>query len=114
MLLYRVECRKGWGAYHHLDNGVATATSPIPQNDPGLDWGGNWGDDWEDLLFSFSSLEQFRSWFSEHELWLIAGDCELSVYECEVYKLGDYQAVFDPARAKLIERRLLLETYNER
>jgi len=118
MLIYRVETECGLGAYNcgAAFAGSSRPNSPVPSEDPKLDWyedDREWSTNWGDILFAFESIEAFRKWFNGYEIEsLVSVGCKLSVYEADVYRLGSYQCVFDPERARLLERPCLSEVYN--
>jgi len=116
MLVYRVETVCGLGAYScDADfDGEERPTSPMPAEDVKLDWYGDWGHDWADQLFAFESLEAFRSWFRDYGAVeaLHEAKCYLSVFDAQVYKLGDAQCCFDPERAKFKYKLCLLAAFD--
>lgn len=110
MLIYRVEQENGRGMY--VDNKDDTYSSemteamrhPIPSEDAAL------RDAWNALslsqfkyCFGFSSLEQLKSWIyrSDWRAAINADGFKVAAYETTDFLVGDTQAVFRKATARL-------------
>ena len=111
MLVYRVEIvTKNIGPYSMFDwqshDHNNSGRTPAPCKDPGLR---RWDDqEWapkKKYIFGFSSMEQFRKWFTEDELKALSKlEMTLSVYEIDSRHAvcGYYQVVFKLHLAKFI------------
>jgi hypothetical protein len=114
--IWRLEDSSGWGVYsghyaydatEHEADGRSVERHPNPFNDEKL--GYREVEEPDDWYFGFSNLRQYREWFHRAE-WrrkLHKLGVQLNRYEIEdeEMRVGEKQAIFIKAKARLVETR---------